>query len=186
MNILVGCESSGVVRQAFRRRGHEAISCDILPPDDGKIEHHIQGDVFAAIASQKWDMLIAFPPCTHICSSGARWFREKRRDGRQQAAIEFFMGLVLADIPMIAIENPVGIMSSHYRKPDFILQPWQHGHGECKATCIWLRNLPVFPPTNIVEGRSQRIARMPPSQDRAKLRSITYQGVAEAMAAAWG
>ena len=130
-------------------------------------------------------MMIAFPPCTHLASSGARWFAEKRADGRQQAAQQFFMALIKAPIAKIAVENPVGIMSTHYRKPDQIIQPWQFGHGETKATCLWLKNLQLLTPTNIVSGRDQRIWRMPPGPDRAKERSKTYEGVAKAMASQW-
>lgn len=133
----------------------------------------------------RWDMIIAFPPCTDLASSGARWFEEKRRDGRQQAAIEFFMRFVNADCEKIAIENPVGIMSTQYRKPDQIVQPWWFGHGETKATCLWLKNLPLLQATDVVAGREQRIWRMAPSEDRAKLRSKTYPGLAQAMATQW-
>ena len=134
----------------------------------------------------EWDMIIAFPPCTHLAVSGARWFEEKRKDGRQQEAIYLFMHLAFAQCPRIAIENPVGIMSTVWRKPDQIIQPWQFGHGETKATCLWLRGLPLLQPTNIVEGREQRIWKMPPGKDRGKLRSKTYQGIADAMAEQWG
>lgn len=185
MRVLIGCESSGTAREAFRRLGHDAISCDLLPCDDGSC-NHIQGDVLGAIKSRQWDMMIAFPPCTDLASSGARWFPEKRADGRQKKSIEFFMQLATVEIPMIAIENPIGIMSTKWRKPDCIVQPWQHGHGESKATCLWLHNLPVLRPTNIVEGREQRIWKMGPSADRWKRRSKTYQGIADAMANQWG
>ena len=185
MHILIGCESSGIVREAFRKLGHNAISCDILPADDGS-EHHIQGDVIEAMKSRRWDMLICFPPCTDLASSGARWFAEKRANGSQAKSIELFMALANSDISKIAIENPIGIMSTQYRKPDCIVQPWQHGHGETKATCLWLKNLPVLRPTNIVEGREQRVWKMGPSPDRWKLRSKTYQGIADAMAEQWG
>lgn len=131
-------------------------------------------------------MMIAFPPCTDLAVSGARWFKEKQADGRQQRSIEFFIRLVNSNIPNIAIENPIGIMSSHYRKPDQIIQPWQFGHGETKATCLWLKNLPKLKPTNIVEGREQRIWKLPPSEDRGKLRSKTFPGIAKAMAEQWG
>jgi hypothetical protein len=130
-------------------------------------------------------MIIAFPPCTHLASSGARWFKEKQADGRQQQGIDFFMSFVTANSPKIAIENPIGIMSTYYRKPDQIIQPWQFGHGETKATCLWLKNLPLLEPTNIVEGREQRIWRMGPSPDRARLRGRTYSGIATAMALQW-
>jgi site-specific DNA-cytosine methylase len=133
----------------------------------------------------KWDMVLAFPPCTHLAVSGTRYFEEKRRDGRQQAAIEFFMKFANCDCPRIAIENPVGIMSTQYRKPDQIIQPWQFGHGETKATCLWLKGLPPLVPTDIVDGREQRVWRMPPGPDRAKMRARTYKGIARAMAEQW-
>jgi site-specific DNA-cytosine methylase len=183
MRVLIACEYSGAVRRAFRTRGHDAISCDILPAEDNS-PHHIQGDVTAAIG-EDWDMVIAFPPCTHLASSGARWFAEKRADGRQQAAIEFFLLLANCAAPRVAVENPIGIMSTQYRKPDQIIQPWQHGHGETKATCLWLRNLPPLTPTDIVSGREPRIWKMAPGPDRAKERSRTYAGIADAMAAQW-
>ena len=175
MKVLIGCEYSGKVRRAFRGIGHDAWSCDLLPSSDGS-EFHIRGDVIARLADG-WDMLIAFPPCTHLASSGARWFKEKRADGRQQQGIDFFMALALSSIPRIAIENPIGIMSTVYRKPDQIIQPWQFGHGETKATCLWLKDLPKLEPTNVVEGREQRIWRMAPSKDRAHKRSETYEGM---------
>jgi site-specific DNA-cytosine methylase len=133
----------------------------------------------------QWDMIIAFPPCTHLASSGARWFKEKQADGRQQEAIDFFEWFTELPTQMVAIENPVGIMSTRYRKPDQIIQPWQFGHGETKATCLWLKGLPKLVPTNIVEGREQRVWKMGPSADRWKKRSETYQGIADAMAAQW-
>jgi site-specific DNA-cytosine methylase len=184
MRVLVACEYSGRVRQAFRDRGHDAWSCDLLPSEDGST-HHIQGDAIAAI-DYGWDIMIAFPPCTDLCVSGSRWFAEKRSDGRQQASIAIFMAFASAPIERIAIENPVGIMSTQWRKPDQIIQPWQFGHGETKATCLWLKNLPKLTPTNIVEGREAKVHRMPPSPDRWKDRSRTYQGIADAMAAQWG
>ena len=183
MKVLVACEFSGIVREAFARRGHEAWSCDLL---DTEIPgQHYRGDV-RDLFDDHWDLMIAHPPCTDLASSGARWFPEKRADGRQQAAIYFFMGLIAAPIKRIAIENPVGMMSSIYRKPDQIIQPWQFGHGETKATCLWLSNLPPLQPTNIVGGRDARIHRMAPSPDRWKERSRTYTGIAEAMADQWG
>jgi hypothetical protein len=184
MRVLVACESSGRVRQAFRALGHDAFSCDLLPADDGS-PYHIQGDVLD-ILNDGWDLMIAHPPCDHLAVSGARWFPEKRADGRQRQGIDFFMRMVTAPILRIAIENPVGIMSTIYRTPDQIIQPWQFGHGETKATCLWLKNLPLLTPTNIVEGRENRIWRMPPSPDRWKLRSATYAGIANGMAAQWG
>jgi len=184
MRILVACEESQRVTIELRRRGHEAFSCDLLPCSGGKPEWHIQDDVLQVML-QGWDMMLAFPPCTHLASSGARWFEQKQKDGRQQAAIDFFMALVNAPIDKIAIENPVGIMSTHYRKPDQIIQPWQFGHGETKATCLWLKNLDKLKPTEIVAGREQRIWKMPPGPNRAKERSKTYAGIANAMAKQW-
>jgi len=183
MRVLVACEYSGRVRDAFIRAGHDAMSCDLLPTDvPGP---HYQGDV-SDVLGDGWDLMIAHPPCTHLAVSGARHFAEKRADGRQQAAIEFFMMLADADIPRYAIENPVCIMSSIWRKPDQVIQPWQFGHGETKATCLWLKGLTKLTPTNIVEGRADRIHKMPPGPDRWKLRSATYAGIAEAMAKQWG
>jgi hypothetical protein len=183
MRVLVACEYSGRVRDAFIANGHDAMSCDLLPTDSPG--PHYQGDVFDVIGDG-WDFMIAFPPCTHLAVSGARHFAEKRADGRQQAAIEFFLRLARAPIPRIVIENPVCIMSSIWRKPDQIIQPWQFGHGETKATCLWLKNRQHLVPTNIVDGREQRIWKMPPSADRWKLRSATYEGIAQAMADQWG
>ena len=183
MKVLVACEFSGTVRDAFIARGHDAISCDLLPSD--RPGPHYQGDVFDIIGNG-YDLMIAHPPCTHLAVSGARHFPAKRADGRQQKAIDFFMRLAQADIPRIAVENPVCIMSTIWRKPDQIIQPWQFGHGETKATCLWLKNLPLLVATNIVEGRDYRIHKMPPSPDRWKLRSKTYEGVANAMARQWG
>jgi len=183
MKILIACEYSGVVREAFIKLGHDAISCDLLPTDAPG--PHYQGDV-RDLMDYPFDLMIAHPPCTHLSVSGARHFAEKRMDGRQQTAVSFFMMLAKSDIPMIAIENPVCIMSSLYRKPDQVIQPWQYGHGETKATCLWLKGLPLLQPTNIVEGREQRIHKMPPSADRWKERSKTFQGVADAMANQWG
>ena len=183
MKVLVACEYSGRVRDAFIKLGHEAISCDLLPTDSSG--PHYQGDVFDLDLSQ-FDLMIAHPPCTHLAVSGARHFARKRESGEQQDAIDFFMRLANAPVKMIAIENPVCIMSSVWRKPDQIIQPWQFGHGETKATCLWLKGLPKLTPTNIVDGRSDRIHKMPPSPDRWKLRSTTYQGIADAMAAQWG
>lgn len=163
--------------------GHEAMSCDILPT--ASPGPHYQGDV-RDVLDYPWDLMIAHPPCTHLSVSGARHFQQKRMDGRQQTGVSFFMALAKADIPMIAIENPVCVIASLWRKPDQIIQPWQFGHGETKATCLWLKGLPKLMPTNVVDGRENRIHRMPPSADRGHLRSITYQGIAEAMAAQWG
>ena len=187
MRVLVACEYSGRVRHAFRARGHDAWSCDLLPAEDGPCTraYHMQGDVLA-ILDQGWDLLIAFPPCTDLCASGARWFAEKRADGRQDASIRFFMRMATAPIKCKAIENPVGIMSTVWRKPDQIIQPWMFGHGETKATCLWLDNLPALVPTNIVQGREARVHRMPPGHERWKERSRTYEGIARAMAEQWG
>lgn len=183
MKILIACEYSGVVRDAFIRKGHEAVSCDILQSESDFGEHY-QGDV-NDILMDGWDMMLGFPPCTHLAVSGARWFPEKQKDFRQQKAIVFFLKLALAPIEHIAIENPIGIMSTLWRKPDQIIQPWRFGHGETKATCLWLKNLPKLKSTEIVEGRENRIYWMPPSKDRAKLRSKTFHGIADAMADQW-
>ncbi len=194
LRVLVACEYSGKVREAFRRLGHDAWSCDLLPADDGS-PYHIQGDVLPVLG-QDWDMMVGFPPCTHLASSGARWFAAKRADGRQQQGIDFFMALANADIPMIALENPVGIMSTQYRKPDQIIQPWQFGHEATKTTCLWLKGLPKLTPTNIVGKGERHVTKggkslpkwynLPPSKDRWKIRSETFQGIADAMAQQWG
>lgn len=200
MKVLVACEESQAVTTELRRLGHEAYSCDLLECSGEHLEWHIQDDVLPLINGNcsfqtmdsiihfvfgKWDMLLAFPPCTHLAVSGAKYFEEKRRDGRQQAAINFFMQFANADCSKVAIENPVGIMSTYYRKPDQIIQPWQFGHGETKKTCLWLKGLPPLVPTDIVNGRVQRVWRMPPGPDRAKLRSKTFPGIAKAMAEQW-
>lgn len=184
MKVLVACEESQAVTIAFRELGHEAYSCDILPCSGGYHEWHLQGDALPLL-QQKWDIVIAFPPCTDLAVSGARYFEQKRKDGRQQKSIEFFMQFANYN-GIIAIENPIGIMSSIYRKPDQIIQPWQFGHGETKATCLWLKGLPKLTSTNIVTGREQRIWKMPPSPNRSKERSKTYSGIAKAMAEQWG
>lgn len=185
MKVLVACEFSGTVRDAFRERGHYAVSCDLL--DTEKHGLHVKWDaVLAAHFEDRWDLMIGHPPCTHLAVSGARHFAEKRADGRQQEAIEFFMALATAPVDKIALENPVSVMSTVWRKPDQIIQPWQFGHGETKATCLWLKNLPPLEPTNIVSGREARVHRMPPGPDRWKERSRTFSGIAEAMAAQWG
>ena len=184
MKVLVACEFSGIVREAFRKRGHIAYSCDLLPSEDNSTKHY-QEDISEILdRPHDWDLLIAHPPCTHLSVSGARWFKTK--EYAQEKAISFFMYLVNQDIKRICIENPISIMSTKYKKPDQIIQPWQFGHGETKATCLWLKNLPKLVPTNIVEGREARIHKMPPSKDRGRLRSITYQGIADAMAEQWG
>jgi site-specific DNA-cytosine methylase len=180
MKVLIGCEFSGIVREAFRARGHDAVSCDLLPSEQPG--PHIQGDVRVCL-NEKWDMMIAHPPCTHLAVSGARWFASKRKE--QEQALEFVKVLMNAPIPRICIENPVSIISSQIRRPDQVIQPWQYGHGETKATCLWLKNLPKLQPTNIVEGRVNRVHRMPPGPDRWKERSRTYSGIALAMAAQW-
>jgi hypothetical protein len=183
VKVLVACEFSGTVRDAFIARGHEAMSCDLLPSEaEGP---HYRGDV-CDVLDFPWDLMIAHPPCTHLSVSGAKHFAGKRLTGQQQAAVSFFMLLAKADIPRIAIENPVCVMSSLWRKPDQVVQPWQFGHGETKATCLWLKGLPPLEATNIVEGREQRVFRMPPSADRWKLRSATFAGIAAAMADQWG
>ena len=181
MRVLVGCEFSQIVTKSFRDKEHEAYSCDLLPTE-GNPDWHIQGDVLD-ILNQNWDLGIFHPPCTHLAVSGARWFKEKKKE--QAEAIDFFMSLVGCDIPKICIENPVGIMSTWYSKPDQIIQPWQFGHGETKATCLWLKNLPKLISTNIVDGREARVHKMPPSNHRAKDRSRTYQGIANAMSEQW-
>lgn len=184
MKILVACEESQAVTIELRRLGHEAYSCDIEPCSGGHPEWHLQVDALELL-KMKWDMILAFPPCTHLAVSGARYFEQKRKDGRQQAAIDFFMRFANSDCPRIAIENPVGIMSTVWKKPDQIIQPWQFGHGETKKTCLWLKGLPPLIPTEIVEGREQRIWKMPPSEDRAKNRAKTFPGIARAMAEQW-
>jgi len=181
--ILVACEFSGTVRRAFRALGHQAFSCDLLPADDGK-EHHFQRDVREVVGYCDWDLMIAHPPCTHLAVSGARWFKDKQAE--QAEALAFVEFLLNAPVPYIALENPISIISSRIRKPDQIIQPWQFGHGETKATCFWLKNLPKLVPTHIVEGREARIHKMPPGPDRWKERSRTFQGIAEAMAQQWG
>lgn len=182
MRVLVGCEYSGRVRQAFRNIGHDAWSCDLLESEDGS-PFHIQGDVIPLL-SEDWDLAIFHPPCTHLAVSGSRWFKNKVTE--QAEALEFVQLLMAAPIPRIAVENPISIISSRIRKPDQILQPWQYGHGETKATCLWLKNLPRLIPTQIVSGREQRIHKMPPGPDRWKERSRTYPGIAAAFAAQWG
>lgn len=185
MRVLVACEESQEVCKAFRAHGHEAYSCDIQECSGGHPEWHLQVDVLE-ILKMRWDLIIAHPPCTDLSVSGARWFVQKRADGRQQRSIDFFMKFTNLDCPRVAIENPVCIMSTVWRKPDQIIQPWQFGHGETKATCLWLKGLPTLKPTNIVSGREQRVWKMPPSSERAKARSKTFPGIAQAMAEQWG
>ena len=182
MKVLVACEFSGVVRRAFRSLGHDAYSCDLLESDDSS-SFHICGDV-VSVLGDGWDLMVAHPPCTHLAVSGARWFKNKQKE--QEDALDFVKVLMNAPIPRIALENPVSIISSRIRKPDQIIQPWMFGHGETKATCLWLKNLPKLNPTNIVEGREAKIHKCPPSPDRWRIRSRTYKGIAEAMAEQWG
>lgn len=181
MRVLVACEFSGTVRDAFIAKGHDAMSCDLMPSD--KPGPHYQGDVFDVI-NDGWDLMIAHPPCTHLAVSGARWFKDKVTE--QAEALEFVQRLMNADIDRICIENPVSIISSRIRKPDQTIQPWQFGHGETKRTCLWLKGLPKLIPTDIVDGRDQRIWKLPPSPDRWKIRSATFKGIADAMANQWG
>jgi site-specific DNA-cytosine methylase len=181
MRILIACEYSGTVRDAFIAAGHDVISCDLLPTEvPGP---HYQGDV-TDILNDGFDMMVAHPPCTHLAVSGARWFKDKVQ--QQQEALDFVRLLMGAPIPRICIENPVSIISSRIRKPDQVIQPWQFGHGETKATCLWLKGLPLLTPTDVVSGREQRIWKLPPSPDRWKERSRTYAGIAAAMAQQWG
>ena len=207
MKVLVACEESQEVCKAFREKGHEAYSCDMVDCSGGHPEWHIKenclpiiggGVTFLTTDGQEhecsglWDLLIAHPPCTYLTVSGNRWFGDlygissRTRYMDRMEAIEFFMKFVLCSAKKIAIENPIGIMSSVYRKPDQIIQPWQFGHGETKATCLWLKNLPPLFPTMIVAEREQRIFKMPPSPERTRLRSKTYTGIARAMAEQWG
>ena len=204
MKILVACEESQAVTKELRRLGHEAYSCDLLPCSGGHPEWHLQQDVLPLL-KEKWDMIIAFPPCTHLAVSGARHFEQKRKAGRQQQGIDFFMKFVNADCPRIAIENPIGIMSSIYRKPDQIIQPWMFGDKFTKSTCLWLKGLPKLEPTNIVEkgefiewtckktGKKKRQAKWffealknaKSSEERNIIRSKTFPGIAKAMAEQW-
>jgi len=190
MRVLVACEYSGRVRDAFIAKGHEAMSCDLLPTE--VVGPHYQGDV-RDVLDYPWDLMIAHPPCTDLSVSGAAWFEKKKMNGSQQMSASFFMMLAKCDIPRIAIENPICIMSRLWRKPDQIIQPWMFGHMEQKATCLWLKNLPVLHPTNDVKSqmmelpknKRERLHYLPPSDDRWKLRSMTFQGVADAMAEQW-
>ena len=211
MRVLVACEFSGIVRDAFIAHGHDAWSCDFLDTDNTRSGNHLKCDVIEALDGniakfngydirsgnmplfKEWDLMIAFPPCTHLAVSGARWFETKRIE--QRKAIWFFMVLAQASIKRIAIENPIGIMSTHYRKPDQIIQPWQFGHDASKATCLWLKNLPKLTPTEMLPGgrHARRADQTPsgqnklgPSPTRAADRSRTYQGIANAMAEQWG
>lgn len=183
MRVLVACEYSGVVRDAFLKRGHYAASCDLLSTESGASGDHYQCDV-KELLDHDWDLMIAHPPCTHLAVSGARWFKNKQIE--QAQALDFVRLLLDAPISKIALENPISIISSHIRKPDQIIQPWQFGHGETKATCLWLKNLPKLIPTKIVEGREPKVHHMSPGPNRWKERSRTYQGIADAMAEQWG
>lgn len=197
LKILVGCEESQAVCIALRELGHEAYSCDLEDCSGNHPEWHLKMNIFDAITLKNWDMGIFFPPCTYLTVSANKWYKdqpprksgalvgEARREARREA-IEFFMRLYKCEIPLVAIENPIGVMSTEFRKPDQVLQPWMFGHNETKATCLWLKNLPLIKPTNIVNGRDQRLHKLSPSKDRAKLRSKTYPGIAAAMAAQWG
>lgn len=182
MRVLVACEYSGRVREAFRRLGHDAWSCDLIESEDCS-PYHRQIDVLLML-HDSWDLMIAHPPCTHLAVSGARWFKDKQQE--QQDALKFVRLLLDAPIPKIALENPISVISSRIRKPDQIIHPWQFGHGETKTTCLWLKGLPKLTPTKVVEGREARVHRMSPGPDRWKERSRTYQGIADAMAEQWG
>jgi len=182
--VLIACEESQAVTKEFRALGHEAFSCDILECSGGHPEWHLRQDV-TKLLKEKWNMIIAFPPCTDLAVSGARWFKEKQADGRQQKSIDFFLQFTRISCKW-AIENPIGIMSTKFRKPDQIIQPWQFGYGETKATCLWLNELPALEPSDIVKGREQRIWKMPPSPERGKQRSKTFPRIAKAMADQWG
>ena len=181
MRVLIACEFSGIVRDAFRKRRHDAVSCDLLPTEAAG--PHYQGDV-RDIIGDGWDLMIAHPPCTHLAVSGARCFKNKRKE--QAEALDFVRLLLDAPIDRIALENPISVISSAIRKPDQIIQPWQFGHGETKATCLWLKNLPALEPTQIVDGREARVHHMAPGPDRWRERSRTFPGVAHAMAEQWG
>lgn len=181
MKVLIACEFSGIVREAFKSKGHDAWSCDLLPSEIQG--NHIRENVLKVLYDG-WDLMIAHPPCTHLAVSGARWFKDKRPE--QLCALYFVKNLLDAPINKICLENPISIISTHIIKPDQIIQPWQFGHGETKKTCLWLKNLPQLIPTNIVEGRKPKIHMMAPSVNRWKNRSRTYQGIANAMAEQWG
>lgn len=186
MRVLVACECSGVVRRAFRARGHDAWSCDILPSEDDS-RFHIRGDALVALHyGGPWDLVIAHPPCQFLAVSGARWMSDPGRKQQQERALDFVRAFMYAPVARVCIENPVSVISSRIRKPDQIVQPWQFGHGEVKATCLWLKGLPKLKPTRVVEGREARVWRLPPSVDRARERSRTFVGIGEAMAEQWG
>ena len=181
MRVLVACEYSGTVRDAFIAAGHDAMSCDLLPTE--RPGPHYEGDVLG-ILGDGWDLMIAHPPCTHLSVSGARWFVGKREE--QASALDFVRALMAAPIPRICIENPVSVISGRIVPASQTIQPWQFGHGETKATCLWLMNLPLLEPTNIVDGREPRVHMMPPGPNRWRERSRTYAGIAQAMADQWG
>lgn len=180
MKVLIACEYSGIVREAFKAKGHDAWSCDLLETEQPG--QHYQGNI-SDILDNDWDLMIAHPPCTHLAVSGARWFKDKKIE--QQESLDFVQQLLDAPINKIALENPISIISSKIRKPNQIIQPWQFGHGETKATCLWLKNLPELVPTNIVDGREARVHKMAPGPNRWKERSRTFTGIAEAMANQW-
>ena len=183
MKVLIACEESGRVRDAFRKKGHDAWSCDILPNDS---PYHIQDDVLKHL-DEDWDMMIAHPPCTYLCNSGVCWLhKDESRWKKLEKGRDFFMTLHKHDIPKICVENPIPHKYGQLPKYSQIVQPWMFGHGETKATCLWLKGLPKLTSTNIVDGREQRLHKLPPSPDRARLRSVTYQGIADAMADQWG
>jgi len=192
MRVLIACEYSGTVRDAFLAAGHDAMSCDLLPSD--RPGPHYQGDI-VDILRDDWDLMIAHPPCTHLAVSGAKHFAQKQADGRQAAALDFVRMLMAAPIPRICVENPVSIISTRIRKPDQIIQPWQYGHEATKTTCLWLKGLPPLVPTNIVGKGARHVTKsgkslpqwynLPPSADRWRIRSATFQGIADAMAAQW-
>ena len=189
--ILIACEESQAVTKEFRKLGLEAFSCDLVDCSGGFPEWHLKTDVLELL-KMPWDMILAFPPCTYLTVSGNRWFDVSKygeeavhRLELQKEAVKFFMAFIEAQSPRIAVENPIGRMSSFYRKPDQVIQPWQFGHGEKKATCLWLQGLPKLCPTKVVEGREERVFKLPPSEDRAKLRSKTFPGIARAMAEQW-
>lgn len=195
MRVLVACEFSGTVRQAFRALGHDAWSCDLLPAADGS-SYHLQGDALEWAQGEPWDLMVAHPPCTYLASSGLHWnARRPERAALTDQAVAFVRALEAVPIPRVAIENPIGALSSRWRKPDQIIQPWQFGHDASKATCLWLRGLPLLTPTDVLPGgktarRANQTAsgqnKLPPSPDRWKLRSVTYPGIGQAMAAQWG
>jgi hypothetical protein len=183
LRVLVACEFSGTVREAFRKKGCDAWSCDLLETEIPS-KYHVQDDVLEYLKDKPdWDLMIAHPPCTYLAVSGAKWF--KVRQVEQQQALAFVKSLMNVDIPRICIENPISVISSKIRKPDQIIQPWMFGHGETKATCLWLKNLPLLTPTKITEGREGRVWRETPNENRWKNRSRTYPGIAEAMARQW-